>query len=118
MIEPKYKLGQKVFTKAYESKGKPYLTEITSIRIVEDNKIIYNDYFEENDLFMGTPIGDKKCTDILCEHCPLNDINCTYGNAEQNLYNTYKAWCEATGYRIVELERLLDSPYDEQTQNN
>ena len=113
MFEPKYKLGQKVFTKAFESKGKPFLIEITSIKIGEEDKIIYNDYFEENDLFIATPIGDKKCSSFKCSNCPLNAINCTMTLDDISLRSTYNNWSKETGYRIVELERLLDSPDNE-----
>ena len=118
MYKPKYQLGQKVFTKAFESKGRPFLIEISSIKIGEEDKIIYNDYFEENDLFIATPIGDKKCSEFICSKCPLNVINCTMTLNDFSLYATYSEWSKETGYRIIELERLLDSPYDEQTQNN
>lgn len=118
MIEPKYKLGQRVYTKPGTVCNRPILETIYTISLDNNGDIIYNNYYNENDLFIATEWGDIRCEQIKCKDCPLQALNCYFIfdektiEQDKTLNEIYTRFLEKTGYNITKLKEKLLSPYE------
>ena len=120
MLEPKYKLGQRVYVKPVEKNGRPILETIYTISLDNSGDIVYNNYYNEDDLFIATEWGDVRCKELKCSKCPFEPLNCFYIsgggciNQEKTLKEMYEILIEKTGYTIPKLKEKLLSPYDKE----
>lgn len=120
MYKPKYQLGQRVYVKPVTQNGRAVLETIYSISLDNNGDIVYNNYYNENDLFVATEWGAIRCQELKCKDCPLQALNCYYIFNEQvieqekTLREIYEQFTVKTGYAIPKLNEKLLSPYDKE----